>query len=121
MIHEIVGDLKNSIDKAIDALKKHLATIRTGRAHVSLLDSVRVDYYGTPTPLSSIATLTSSDARTLMVKPWEKGLQKAIEKAILEANLGLTAITDNDVVRVPVPTLTEERRKEIAEAGKIKG
>ncbi len=112
MINEIVADLKNGIDKSLDALKKHLATIRTGRAHISLLDSVRIDYYGTPTPLSSVSTLTVSDPRTLMVKPWEKGLQKIIEKAILEANLGLTAVSDSDVVRVPVPSLTEERRKE---------
>src|SRR5580700_11264362 len=112
MINEISLEMKANIDKTIDALKKQLASIRTGRAHVSLLDSVKIDYYGTPTPLSSVATLTTSDPRTLLVKPWEQGLQKIIEKAILEANLGLTAITDGAVVRVPVPALTEERRKE---------
>ncbi|HXW52530.1 MAG TPA: ribosome recycling factor [Myxococcota bacterium] len=120
MISEIVADLKNSIDRSLDALKKHLGAIRTGRAHVSLLESVRIDYYGTPTPLSSVSTLTASDARTLMVKPWEKGLQKTIEKAILEANLGLTAVTDGDVVRVPVPQLTEERRKEFCKQARVK-
>jgi ribosome recycling factor len=120
MINEIAGDLKSNIDKTVDALKKQLSSIRTGRAHVSLLDSIKIDYYGNLTPLSQVATLTISDARTLMVKPWEKGLQKTIEKAILEANLGLTAITDGDVVRIPVPTLTEERRKEFCKQAKAK-
>src|SRR5579871_5122460 len=120
MINDIVLDLKGNIEKAMEALRKHLAGIRTGRAHVSLLDSVRIDYYGTPTALSSVATLTIQDARTLMVKPWEKGLQKTIEKAILEANLGLTAVTDGDIVRVPVPQLTEERRKEFCKQARAK-
>lgn len=120
MINDIAGDLKSNIDKTVDALKKQLSSIRTGRAHVSLLDSIKIDYYGNLTPLSQVSTLTISDARTLMVKPWEKGLQKAIEKAILEANLGLTAITDGDVVRIPVPTLTEERRKEFCKQAKAK-
>jgi ribosome recycling factor len=118
MTNDILADLKTSVDKSLEALKKQLATIRTGRAHVSLLDSIRIDYYGTPTPLASVATITISDARTLMVKPWERGLQKLIEKAILEANLGLTAITDSDVVRIPVPSLTEERRKEFCKQAK---
>jgi ribosome recycling factor len=120
MINEISTEMKANIDKTIDALKKQLASIRTGRAHVTLLDSVKIDYYGTPTPLAQVATLTVSDARTLMVKPWEKGLQKAVEKAILEANLGLTAVTDGDVVRVPVPSLTEERRKEFCKQAKAR-
>lgn len=114
MISEITGDMKSHIDKTIDAFKKQLASIRTGRAHVSLLDAVKIDYYGTPTQLAQVSTITISDARTLVVKPWERGLQKMIEKAILEANLGLTASTDGDIVRVPVPSLTEERRKEFA-------
>lgn len=120
MINDITGDLKANIDKTMDAFKKQLASIRTGRAHVSLLDSVRIDYYGTPTPLAQVATLTNSDARTLMVKPYERGLQKQIEKAILEANLGLNAMTDGDIVRVPVPALTEERRKEFCKQAKAK-
>lgn len=120
MINEIASEMKNNIGKTIDALKKQLASIRTGRAHVSLLDSVKLDYYGTPTPLAQVATLTTSDARTIVVKPWEKGLQKAVEKAILEANLGLTAMVDNDIVRVPVPALTEERRKEFSKQAKAK-
>lgn len=118
MINEIVGDMKGTIDKTMDAYKKQLASIRTGRAHVSLLDAVKIDYYGTPTALAQVASLTISDARTLVVKPWEKGLQKTIEKAIMEANLGLTAITDGDIVRVPVPSLTEERRREFCKQAK---
>lgn len=112
VINEITGEMKANIDKTTDAYKKQLASIRTGRANIGLLDSVKIDYYGTPTALAQVSTVTVSDSRSLMVKPWEKGLQKIIEKAILEANLGLTAVTDGDVVRVPVPALTEERRKE---------
>lgn len=118
MINEISQDMKQHVDKTIDALKKQLASIRTGRAHPSLLESVKIDYYGTPTPISQVANVTISDARTLMVKPWEKGLQKAIEKAILEANLGLMASVDGDIVRVPVPALTEERRREFCKQAK---
>lgn len=118
MINDITGEMKSNIEKTIDALKKQLASIRTGRAHVSLLDSVKIDYYGTPTPLAQVSNLTIADARTLVVKPWERGLQKVIEKAILEANLGLTASIDGDIVRVPVPSLTEERRREFCKQAK---
>lgn len=120
MINEIVGDMKATIDKTMDALKKQLAAIRTGRAHVSLLDSIKIDYYGTPTALAQVSTITIPDARSLAVKPWEKGLQKTIEKAIMEANLGLTAVTDGDIVRVPVPSLTEERRREFCKQAKTR-
>lgn len=120
MINEISQDMKQSIEKTIDAFKKQLGSIRTGRAHPSLLDSVRLDYYGTPTPIAQVANITNLDSRTLVVKPWEKGLQKIIEKAILEANLGLVAITDGDIVRVPVPALTEERRKEFCKQAKAR-
>lgn len=121
MINDIASDMKHNIEKTIDAFKKQLAAIRTGRAHTSLLETIKVDYYGTPTPLSQVANITTPDARTLTVKPWEKGLQKAIEKAILEANLGLTAVTDGDLVRVPVPPLTEERRKEFCKQARSRG
>lgn len=120
MHNDIVKDMKANVDKTIDALKKQLASIRTGRAHTSLLDNVRVDYYGSLTPLSQLATITIPDARTLVVKPYERGQQKSIEKAILEANLGLTAVVDGDIVRVPVPALTEERRKEFCKQAKTK-
>jgi ribosome recycling factor len=120
MINDIASDMKHNIEKTIDAFKKQLAAIRTGRAHTSLLESVRIDYYGTMTPISQVANITTPDARTLTVKPWEKGIQKLIEKAILEANLGLTAITDGDAVRVPVPALTEERRREFCKQAKTR-
>ncbi len=120
MINDIASDMKHNIEKTIDAFKKQLAAIRTGRAHTSLLESVRIDYYGTMTPISQVANITTPDARTLTVKPWEKGIQKLIEKAILEANLGLTAITDGDAVRVPVPALTEERRREFCKQAKAR-
>ncbi len=119
MINDINNEMKGNIEKTIDVLKKQMAGIRTGRAHISLLDSVKIDYYGTPTSLAQVASVTVSDARTLVVKPWEKGLQKQIEKAIMEANLGLSAITDGDIVRVPVPALTEERRREFCK--QVKG
>lgn len=121
MIHEITGEMKSNVEKTTDVLRKQLASIRTGRAHVSLLDSVKLDYYGTPTPLAQVSTLTTSDSRTIVVKPWERGLQKNIEKAIIDANLGLNAMVDGDIVRVPVPALTEERRKEFCKQAKMKG
>lgn len=120
MINDIINDMKSNIEKTIDVLKKQMASIRTGRAHASLLDSIKIDYYGTPTALAQVASVTASDARTLVVKPWEKGLQKAVEKAIMESNLGLTANTDGDIVRVPVPSLTEERRREFCKQAKTK-
>ena len=118
MINEISAEMKESINKTIDAFKKQLASIRTGRAHPSLIESVKIDYYGTPTPVGQVANITIADARTLVVKPWEKGMAKVVEKAILEANLGLMASLDGDIVRVPVPALTEERRKEFSKHAK---
>lgn len=118
MLDEIVSSTKSDMEKVLEALKKALATIRTGRAHVSLLDPVRVDYYGAISPLSQIANITIPDPKLLVVKPWDKSMTKAIEKAILEANLGLNASTDGDLVRVPVPSLTEERRREFVKQAK---
>ncbi len=121
MLNEIVNDSKSEMDRAIEALKKHLTTIRTGRAHVSLLDTVRVDYYGTPTPLNQVANITVPDARLLMIKPWEKGTLKLIEKAILDANIGVTPTNDGDVIRVAIPPLTEERRREFVKQARGRG
>ncbi|MES2503684.1 MAG: ribosome recycling factor [Myxococcota bacterium] len=118
MLDDICSEAKDQMHKGIEALKKNLATIRTGRASVSLLDGVRVDYYGTPSPIGQVATVSCPDARSLMVKPWDKGMLKPIEKAISEANLGLNPMVDSDVVRVPVPSLTEERRREFAKQAK---
>ncbi|MEI6805900.1 MAG: ribosome recycling factor [Myxococcaceae bacterium] len=118
MLNDICSQAKEQMSKAIDALKKQMATIRTGRATVSLLDGVRVDFYGVPSPISQIATVGCPDPRSLSVKPWDKAMLKPIEKAILEANLGLMPMIDSDIVRVPVPALTEERRKEFVKQAK---
>ena len=120
MLDDIRNETKAQMEKAIDALKKSLGTIRTGRANVGMLDPVKVSYYGTPTPLNQVASITVADARLLMVKPWEKDLLKDIEKGILEANLGLTPANDGETVRIPIPTLTEERRKEFAKQARNK-
>ncbi len=118
---DVLKDLNDRIAKSLDAFRHDLLSIRTGRASLHLLDSVRVDYYGTPTPLAQVATLSTPDARLIVVKPWEKNLIPVIEKAIRDANLGLNPMSDKDLVRVPVPALTEERRKEIVKQVKQKG
>lgn len=120
MIDQISTQMKLHIDKTIDAFKKQLASIRTGRANTGLIEGVRVDYYGNPSPISQIANINIPDAKTLVVKPWEKNMLKAIEKAINEANLGLMAMIDGDLVRIPVPALTEERRKEFVKQARLK-
>lgn len=121
MLDDIQNDANAQMEKAIEALKKQLSTIRTGRASPGLLDAVRVNYYGTMTPLSQVANVTVPDARLLVVKPWEKPLLKDIEKAIVEANLGLTPSNDGEIIRVPIPALSEERRKEYVKQTKQKG
>lgn len=99
--------------KAVEALQHDMSKIRTGRANASLLDHVQVDYYGSITPLNQLANVTSSDSRTLLVTPWEKSMVAAIEKAILTSDLGLNPATAGSAIRVPMPALTEERRKEM--------
>jgi ribosome recycling factor len=118
---DTVKDLQARIQKTLEHFRQELMTIRTGRANLHLLDGVRVDYYGTPTPLSQVATLAIADARLITVKPWEKTLIPIIDKAIRDANLGLNPMSDKDLVRVPVPPLTEERRREIVKQVKHKG
>jgi ribosome recycling factor len=118
MFNEICSDAKEQMHKTIEVLKKQLATIRTGRASTSLLDGVKVDYYGTPSAINQIANVATPDSRTLSVKPWDKNMLKPIEKAIQEANLGLNPVVDGDMVRIPVPQLTEERRKEFVKQAK---
>jgi ribosome recycling factor len=125
-----IADVKKNTDqrmhKSIDTLKADLAKVRTGRAHVGILDHVQVDYYGNPTQLSQVANVTLIDARTIGVQPWEKKMVAVIEKAIRDSDLGLNPSTQGDMIRVPTPPLTEERRKEMvklvkteAEAAKI--
>jgi ribosome recycling factor len=107
--------------KSIDTLKHDLATVRTGRAHAGLLDHLRVDYYGTPTPISQVANVTLSDARTISVQPWDKKMVHAVEKAIRDSDLGVNPATSGDMIRVPMPALTEERRKELTKIVKHEG
>lgn len=121
MIEDILNDLRESVTKAQEALKRELAKVRTGRASSVMLESVRVDYYGTITPLTQMASITVLDARMLTVKPWDKSVMKAVEKAIREADLGFNPSVDSDVIRVPVPQLTEERRKDMVKIARKHG
>ncbi|ALP53111.1 ribosome-recycling factor [Candidatus Tenderia electrophaga] len=113
MIEEIKKDAATRMGKSIEALKSEFSKIRTGRAHTSLLDHVKVDYYGNEVPLNQAATVSVSDARTLTVQPWEKSMVPVVEKAILNSDLGLNPSTSGETIRVPLPMLTEERRKEM--------
>ena len=113
MIREALEELENAIVKAHEALRRDLAKLRTGRANPDLLDSLRVDYYGTSTPIGQMANIAVPEARLLTVKPWDKGQVKMIEKAIMESDLGLNPQTDGDLIRIPMPPLTEERRKDL--------
>jgi ribosome recycling factor len=120
MVNDVVKDLEGSFAKAIESFKKELAKVRTGRANVSLLDGIKVDYYGTLTPLNQVATLNVPDPRMITIKPWEKSLVPGIERAIKQrTELGLNPISDGDLVRLPIPPLTQERRKELVKV--IKG
>ncbi len=110
---EVKKSTEQKMQKSIETLKTDLAKVRTGRAHVGILDHVMVDYYGTPTQITQVANLTLLDARTIGVQPWEKKMIAAIEKAIRESDLGLNPATVGDLIRVPTPALTEERRKEM--------
>ncbi len=113
MIDEVLSDARSGMDKAIKALKKELTKVRTGRASTALLDDVKVEYYGVATPLSQVATLSAPEARLITVQPWEKNLLPAIERAIFKADIGLTPSSDGQLIRLPVPALTEERRLEM--------
>jgi ribosome recycling factor len=113
MVNDILKDLDGGVAKGLESLKRELAKVRTGRANLALLDGVRVDYYGTPTPLNQVASCSTPDARLIVIKPWEKKLCPAIEEAIRKAELGVNPSSDGDLVRVPIPALTEERRKEL--------
>lgn len=121
MVEETLQDLKGAIAKAHDALKRELAKLRTGRAHPSLLESIRVEAYGVSTPLSQMATINVPEARMLTIKPWDKSQIKVIEKALVQSPLGLTPQNDGDIIRVPLPPLSEERRKEFVKIAKRSG
>ncbi|CCD37764.1 Ribosome recycling factor [Candidatus Paraburkholderia kirkii UZHbot1] len=120
-----MADIKKGVDqkmqRSIEAFKADLAKIRTGRAHTGLLDHIQVDYYGSNVPISQVANMTLVDARTIGVQPWEKKMVAVIEKAIRESNLGLNPATQGDLIRVPMPALTEERRRELTKVVKSEG
>lgn len=121
MIADIKKNTELKMKKSVEALKADLGKIRTGRAHTGLLDHVMVDYYGTPTPLPQVANVTLLDGRTIGVSPWEKKLVTAIEKAIRDSDLGLNPATQGEIVRVPMPALTEERRKDLIKVVRHEG
>ena len=120
-IAEIKKTAEQKMLKSIEAFKGELAKIRTGRAHPGILDQVQVEYYGSLVPISQVANVTLQDARTISVQPWEKGMGAKIEKAIRESDLGLNPASQGDLIRVPMPALTEERRKELTKVVKSAG
>ena len=126
MIEETIKDAEIRMGKSVDSLHTELAKIRTGRAHPSLLDHITVDYYGAATPLSQVANVSVEDARTLSISPWEKDMVAPIEKAIMKSDLGLNPATAGTIIRIPMPQLTEERRRDLvrvvkneAEGGRV--
>lgn len=120
-IADIKKSLETKMDQSIEAFKNNLTKVRTGRANPALLDTVHVEYYGSMVPLSQVANLSLLDARTISVQPWEKGLGAKIEKAIRESDLGLNPSSMGDLIRVPMPPMTEERRKELTKVVRSEG
>jgi ribosome recycling factor len=110
----IKKDAEDRMEKALAALKRDLATLRAGRASPALLDRVQADYYGTPTPVNQLGSINTPDSRTLIIQPWDKSALSAIEKAIMKSDLGLTPSNDGTIIRITIPMLTEERRKDLA-------
>ncbi len=121
MIQDVLKDLQSSLAKAHEALKRDLTKLRAGRASANLLDGIKVDYYGTPTPLNQMAHINVPEPRLITVKPWDKTQMKAVEKALRESDLGLNPQSEGDIVRLPMPPLTEERRKEFVKIAKKYG
>ena len=126
MIDDILKDAEQRMQKSIESMRSDMAKIRTGRASAAIIDHLTVDYYGTSTPLNQVANVSVQDARTLAVQPWEKNMVPVVERAIREANLGLNPVTAGDLIRIPMPPLTEERRREMVkiaagegESGKV--
>ena len=113
MIDDIKKDAADRMGKSVESLRHELAKIRTGRAHPSLLDHLMISYYGSDVPIKQVANVTAEDARTLAITPWEKGMVQAVEKAIMQSDLGLNPNTAGTVIRVPMPPLTEERRRDL--------
>lgn len=121
MIDEILNDAEQRMQKSVESLKSELAKVRTGRAHPSLLEHITVDYYGSETPLSQVASIGVEDARTLTVTPWEKNMVQAVEKAIMTSDLGLNPNSAGTVIRIPMPQLTEDRRRDLVKVVRQEG
>ena len=117
-MQEVLKDAEERMKKALASLDKEFARLRTGRATTSLLDGVRVDYYGTPTPLDQIASVSTPDSRTITIQPWDRKAFNDVEKAILKSDLGLTPVNDGKIIRISIPPLTEDRRKDLAKVAK---
>ena len=113
MPQQVLNQCEEKMLKAVESMRKDFSTIRTGKANPSILNNVMVDYYGSPMPINQLASVSASDPRTILVKPYDKSILKAMEKAILAADLGFNPINDGDVIRIPVPALTEQTRKEL--------
>ncbi|MFZ2446432.1 MAG: ribosome recycling factor [Syntrophobacteraceae bacterium] len=120
MLDKVYDDLRDRMNKAVETLESDYKRLRTGRASVSLVDGIKVDYYGSPTPLSQLTTLTIPDPRTIMIQPWDTSVVGDIEKAILKSELGLTPMNDGKAIRISIPPLTAERRKDLVKVVKKK-
>jgi ribosome recycling factor len=116
MLNDITNDSEEGMKKAVESFKRDLAKIRTGRANTAMLDGIKVDYYGTPTPVNQVATVQVVDARLITVKPWEKNMIAVIDKAIRASDLGINPVADAEQVRLPIPPLTQERRRDLAKS-----
>lgn len=121
MLDELVADAEDRMKKSLANLRMELSKLRTGRASTALLDHIRVDYYGTSAPLNQVSTVTVSDSRTISINPWEKSMIPVIEKAIMESDLGLNPMSASETIRVPIPSLTEDRRREITKLARAEG
>lgn len=120
-IIDLKKKFEENLNNTINFLNKELVKIRTGKAHPSLFDGIKIDYYGNPTPLNQIASINIPDAKTIVIQPWDKSVLSIIEKSILNANLGFTPINNGEIIRINIPQLTEERRKEYVKLAKMEG
>ncbi len=121
MVNDLLDDLQINFEKTVEALKRELGKVRTGRASLNILDGIRVDYYGTSTPLNQVAALAVADPRLITIKPWERNMISAVERAIIQADLGINPSNDGELIRLPIPPLTGERRKELVKLVKKAG
>lgn len=121
MLNGIYNQTKTSMTKTIDSLKRDFSTLRSGKVSIAILDNIRVDYYGTPTPLNQIGSVIATDATTIVITPWEKTLIKEVEKAIQEANIGVNPNSDSETIKLFFPPMTQEQRKEVAKEAKAMG